>query len=74
MSENFYIRRSEAAKYLKDNYGVGTTGTLAKLACIGGGPSFRKLGRFPLYTKEDLDNWANEKLDNGNFMFSKKDV
>lgn len=56
------LRRSEAAEYLQQQYGLFTTQTLAKLATIGGGPLFIKLGRFPLYRREDLDTWANDKM------------
>ena len=40
---------------------VGGT-TLAKLACVGGGPCFRKAGRWPLYSPADLDAWARDLL------------
>ena len=36
--------------------------TLAKYAVIGGGPVFRRAGRFPLYSAEDLDEWVASKL------------
>jgi hypothetical protein len=36
--------------------------TLAKLAVIGGGPIFRRAGRVPLYSPEDLDAWAESLL------------
>lgn len=52
------LRRDAAGEYLKSRYGVGSAGTLAKLACVGGGPLFRKLGRFPVYSPSDLDDWA----------------
>ena len=57
-----YLRRSEAAAHLKSRYGVGATQTLAKLACIGGGPIFHKIGRFPVYTVADLDAWAAGRM------------
>ncbi|MBA9065448.1 hypothetical protein GGQ91_004865 [Methylobacterium fujisawaense] len=56
------LRRSDAAAYLKARYGVGTAATLAKLACHGGGPLYRKLGRFPVYTADDLDAWAQSRI------------
>ena len=31
---------------------------LAKLAVIGGGPVFRRAGRVPLYSTDDLDEWV----------------
>jgi hypothetical protein len=36
--------------------------TLAKLACVGGGPEFRKWGRVPLYEIAALDAWCDAKL------------
>lgn len=57
-----YLRRNKAAEYLQDHYGAYTTETLAKLAVVGGGPRFRRLGRFPVYTQRDLDNWARSRM------------
>lgn len=62
MSTPTYLRRKDSAKYLKDRYGVYTEEYLAKLACVGGGPRFRKLGKFPLYRPEDLDLWAMSRM------------
>jgi hypothetical protein len=36
--------------------------TLAKYRTVGGGPRYRKFGRFPLYDDPDLDEWIEEKL------------
>jgi hypothetical protein len=56
-------RRVAAAAYVTDTYGIPCSPkTLAKLAVVGGGPAFRKAGRIPLYSKEDLDAWARGKL------------
>lgn len=60
MSE--FLRRDRAAEYLKEQYGAFTTETLAKLACVGGGPKFRRMGRFPYYTRADLDDWARSRM------------
>jgi len=60
MSE--YLRREQAADYLQERYGAYTAETLAKLACVGGGPKFRKMGRFPVYTQVDLDDWALARM------------
>jgi hypothetical protein len=57
-----YMRRNEAAEYLKDRFGFCTTRSLAKLACLGGGPAFRRIGRLPVYTRSDLDAWAQSKI------------
>jgi hypothetical protein len=57
-----YLRRNEAAKYITTHYFPMAPRTLAKLACIGGGPRFRKAGRIPVYTPSDLDEYAERKL------------
>lgn len=57
-----YLRRAEAAEYLRTTYGVGTTLSLAKLATTGGGPVYTKLGSIVLYRPEDLDHWARSKM------------
>jgi hypothetical protein len=60
---NNYLRRKEAAARLREKFGFGSTATLNKLACIGGGPPFRKVGsRVALYDPTDLDDWAISKL------------
>ena len=58
------LRRSEAAKYVTDTYGIPCSPkTLAKLACISSeGPPFRLAGRFPLYPIPGLDAWAQSKI------------
>ena len=62
MDDRPYLRRREAADYLQERYGAYTAETLAKLACVGGGPRFRKMGAFPLYAPADLDNWAESRM------------
>jgi len=57
-----YLRRRQAADYLISRYGAFTCETLAKLASVGGGPTFRKIGRFPVYTRADLDRWADRRM------------
>ncbi len=53
------LRRAEASQYLKDQYGIDRKSTtLAKLACLGGGPRFEHAGRVPLYPVSELDAWA----------------
>jgi hypothetical protein len=61
-SSSLFVRRKEAAQYLKGKYGVGSPATLAKLATVGGGPIFRKNGRIPIYQSADLDAWALAKI------------
>jgi hypothetical protein len=57
-----FLRRRQAAQYLTEKYGFGSERTLAKLACIGGGPEFRTAGRIPLYEQGSLDAWAQAKI------------
>jgi hypothetical protein len=57
------LRRWEASRYVEFVHGlVVAPATLAKLASIGGGPGFHKVGRIPLYPRGELDRWATEKL------------
>jgi hypothetical protein len=35
---------------------------LAKYAVLGGGPVFQRIGRDPVYTPADLDEWVASKL------------
>lgn len=62
MNSNRYLRRNEAAIYLRSHYGYGSVKTLAKLACLGGGPVFRKAGKIVLYRTEELDCWAASRI------------
>ena len=56
-------RRKDAPAYLKDAWGVVRSArTLAKEACIGGGPEMVYDGRFPTYTEAALDAYARSKL------------
>jgi len=56
-------RRTEAAAYVTTTYGIPCSPkTLAKVAVIGGGPPYRKVGRTPLYSAADLDVWAKGKM------------
>jgi len=57
------LRRAEAAEYVRESWGYPLAArTLAKLACIGGGPPFRRATRFPLYEVRHLDEWVRAKL------------
>lgn len=56
-------RRTEAVIYLKENWSVTRSArTLAKEACLGGGPEMVYDGRFPTYTETALDAYARSKL------------
>lgn len=58
------MRRAEAARYLREVHGIPCApATLAKYACLGGGPVFRRAsGKFPIYARADLDAWAKSRL------------
>lgn len=57
------LRRQEASEYLALMHGVVfAPATLAKLACVGGGPAYQKNGRLPAYPRDELDRWAAERL------------
>jgi hypothetical protein len=57
------LRRKDAAKYVRDVHGQPCSDkTMAKYAVVGGGPPYRKAGKFPLYDPDDLDEWALAKL------------
>lgn len=58
-----YLTRGQAAEYcIKQGFPVSPK-TLAKYACVGGGPRFRKFGRMRvIYKIEDLDEWIERRL------------
>ena len=55
------LDRKQAAQFLTDLGYRTAPATLAKLACIGGGPTFESFGRKPLYREADLLAWAEAK-------------
>jgi hypothetical protein len=58
-----YLRRAQAATYIKSRWGIpGSHAYLHKLASIGGGPEFHRAGRWPLYREADLDAWAQSRI------------
>ena len=58
-----FLRRSDAATYITELYGFPCSRQwLAKLAVIGGGPAFRKAGRYPVYEPGELDRWAGARI------------
>ncbi len=60
---NAFLRRADAAAYVTTRYGFPCSRQwLAKLAVTGGGPTFRKAGRYPIYKPADLDAWAQARI------------
>jgi hypothetical protein len=55
------LSRRDAARFLSEQGYKTAPSTLAKLACIGGGPPFRSFGRQPLYHPADLAAWAHAR-------------
>ncbi len=62
LMEIHYYNRGEAAKHVRDKGLPCAKSWLAKLACIGGGPIFRRFGRNVVYTASDLDDWIEARL------------
>ena len=63
MTSLHYLRRELAAQYVRQTWGMPCSPRwLAKLAVVGGGPIFRKAGRFPIYLRSDLDDWARSRI------------
>jgi len=57
------LRRDEAAKYLRDIWGLPiSTSWLAKAAVRGDGPEMQYFNDIPLSTPQQLDEWAKKKL------------
>ncbi len=57
------LTRREASDYLLRIHGIRRKPqTLAKLACEGGGPTFRRDGRRCLYDVKELDEWVDAIL------------
>jgi hypothetical protein len=57
------MRRKLASEYLDKVHGITLAPTtMAKLAVVGGGPPFWLDGRFPLYGRDHLDEYAAKRL------------
>jgi hypothetical protein len=55
------LDRKEAAQFLTARGFRTAPATLAKLACVGGGPAFESFGRRPLYREAELLAWAQAR-------------
>lgn len=57
VSENLNTR--QAATYLQENYSIPITpGTMEVWRSYGKGPRYRKIARWVVYARADLDNFA----------------
>jgi hypothetical protein len=57
-----FLSRKDAGKYIREKFGFCSEKSLGKLACLGGGPEFRKMGCHTLYEPAKLDEWALAKI------------
>lgn len=53
-------RKAASAELADYGYPVAVA-TLAKYACVGGGPPMVRFGRKPLYSRVDLLDWAAKR-------------
>lgn len=59
----YYLRRNDAARYIRETWGIPCSRVwMAKLVSVGGGPTYRLAGRFPIYAPADLDSWAKARI------------
>jgi hypothetical protein len=61
MNSERLLDRKEAALLLTSRGFKTAPATLAKPACLGGGPIFESFGRRPLYREADLLAWAEAR-------------
>ena len=57
-----YLRPDQAAVFLTSAGFPTAKATLAKLRCVGRGPTFRRFGRHILYAPSDLHAWASQRI------------
>lgn len=61
-ADEIYLNRGEAAMFCRERGLPVAPTTLAKLACIGGGPEFFRFGgRRVLYRAADLSHWIKSR-------------
>jgi hypothetical protein len=61
-TQDVYDRR-QAAVYLTERGYPIAYATLASWAVQGRGPHFARMGRKPLYRREELDRWAASQIE-----------
>lgn len=62
LPKEVYISRRQAAEYIRLCGFSCSYRTLAKMACVGGGPKYHVFGRMAVYLESDLEAWIAEKL------------
>lgn len=61
MDNNTYLSRGLASEFLFQKGFQVAPATLAKLACVGGGPVFVSFNRRALYAPAELLRWAESR-------------
>lgn len=61
-NSNDLLTRRQTAQHLSELGFAIQPATLARKAVVGGGPTFRKFGRTPLYKWSDVLAWAEARL------------
>jgi len=59
---NQLLRPDQAAAFLTSAGFPTAKATLAKLRCVGSGPTFHRFGRLIVYSPSDLHIWASQKI------------
>ena len=55
--------RKDAAARIREVWGYKITAqTLAKYACLGGGPRYRKISSQVVYSDDDCDAWVTSRI------------
>jgi hypothetical protein len=62
IDQKTYLTRDEAAQWLRENYGTGSSARLACLATAGTGPAYRLNGNRAVYEIADLKAWTESRL------------
>jgi hypothetical protein len=62
MTTKDFLTRPEAAQHLRQRGLPIAKGTLQKMATVGGGPPYQVFGNRAVYTPDNLDSWAEQKL------------
>lgn len=62
MENSKFLERTEAAAYLTARGLRVSKLTLGKYATTGGGPTYQRFGLRAVYTRQNLDAWADAKL------------
>lgn len=62
MSAEKFLSRTDAAAYCSARGLTVSPRSLAKWACVGGGPVYRRFGNRTVYAVADLERWIDARL------------